>query len=79
MKQGTGNSTRAGTAVTRPVTHVVSVAATSQIGQSLGNHVTDNGQRLPGASRPLYPDKRGFEPPPPVSCTPHKAGSQGRS
>ena len=78
MKQGSGHSSNSARKPDTTV-HVVDVKGVSQIGQALGNHATDSTRIMHGVSCPMYENKRGFLAPEPASCTPHKAGSQGRS
>jgi hypothetical protein len=75
MKQGSAGYT-AVEYKTQPKAHSINPAATDQLGNMLGNHATSNGQRLPGASVPLYRG-RGLEAPM-VGTTCHRSGSQGR-
>ena len=59
-----------------PIPYAVNPAAVAQLGIAMGNHVTGNGQILPGASVPLYRG-RGLEAPM-VSSETSNCGSQGR-
>jgi hypothetical protein len=59
-----------------PIAKAVSPAGVSQIGEAMGNHATDSGKILHGASKPLYVG-RGFEAPK-TGTTVHHGGSQRR-
>lgn len=76
MKQGSGNSS-AGSRKMEPMVRAVNPAGVSQIGQALGNHATDTGHILHGASKELYAGK-GFEAPKDAGRTIHHGGSQGK-
>ena len=60
-----------------PIAHAMSPAGVSQIGQALGNHATDQGKILHGASESMHAG-RGFEAPKDSGKTVHHTGSQGR-
>jgi hypothetical protein len=60
-----------------PIAHAMSPAGVSQIGQALGNHATDQGKILHGASKSIDAG-RGFEAPKDSGKTVHHGGSQGR-
>lgn len=75
--QGRASSSGPAGQKVEPRVHEVSPKAVNQIGTSLGNHATGNGQILPGASRPLYPGREGFTAPMNESQSHHR-GSQGR-
>ena len=76
MKQGMGKSTMSGQK-REPIAHAMNPAGVSQIGQALGNHATDQGKILHGAS--ISMDRgRGFEAPKDSGRTIHHGGSQGR-
>lgn len=76
MKQGSSSYTAA-EKKREPMVHSVSPGGVSQIGSAMGNHVTDNGQILRGASLPMY-SGRGFEAPHDTGRTIHHGGSQGK-
>lgn len=76
MKQGQASSSGPGSRKREPVAHAVSPGGVSQIGESLGNHVTDSAKILHGAVEPLYKG-RGYEAPM-TKSTIHHGGSQGR-
>lgn len=76
MKQGSAPTRMSGRKV-EPVVKHVSVASVSQMGSMMGNKATDHKQILHGVSRPLYPGKASFGPPPMNHITTHKGGSQG--
>lgn len=77
MKQGSASSSRMGSTKREPIAHAVSPAGVSQMGEALGNHATDVGKTLHGASEPMYKG-RGFEAPHDAGRTIHHGGSQGR-
>lgn len=77
MNQGRASSSGPGSRKTEPRPHAVDPAGVSQIGQAMGNHATDTGKILHGASKPLYAGK-GFEAPHDQGRTIHHGGSQGR-
>ena len=79
MKQGSASRDgRAGWKV-EPKAHAVSETAVSQIGSSMGNHVTEMGAKMnpKGASKPLY-EGRGYEAPM-AGRHSYPSGSQRRS
>lgn len=60
-----------------PIAHAMNPAGVSQIGQAMGNHATDQGKILHGAS--ISMDRgRGFEAPTDAGRTVHHNGSQGK-
>ena len=60
-----------------PIAHAMNPAGVSQIGQAMGNHATDTGKILHGASTSM--DRgRGFEAPMDAGRTVHHSGSQGK-
>jgi len=75
-KQGRAHISGPGSRKIEPRAHAVSPAGVSQIGEALGNHATDTGKILHGASKPLY-EGRGFEAPM-KGTTIHHGGSQKR-
>lgn len=77
MKQGHASSSGPASRKMEPRATIVNPAGVSQIGQALGNHATDQGKTLHGASKPLYAG-RGFEAPHDAGRTVHHCGSQGR-
>lgn len=60
-----------------PIAHAMNPAGVSQIGQALGNHATDQGKILHGASISMNAG-RGFEAPKDAGRTVHHGGSQGK-
>ncbi len=60
-----------------PKAHAISPAGVSQIGSAMGNHATDTGKILHGASISMDAG-RGFEAPKDSGRTVHHTGSQGR-
>jgi len=60
-----------------PVAHAINPAGVSQIGSAMGNHATDTGKILHGASISMDAG-RGFESPRDSGRTVHHSGSQGR-
>lgn len=78
MKQGRASRDNNDGRKVEPMVHPVSPTAVSQIGSSLGNHAMDHGRTLPGSSKPLYPDKQGFQPPREREVEHYNGGSQGR-
>jgi len=69
-----------------PIPKAVSIDATSQVGQAMGNHITGKKKILHGVSSPLYSGDRGFVSPLGMKGTPgvgvnrniYNKGSQGR-
>lgn len=59
-----------------PIPYAVNPAAVSQIGEALGNHATDTGKILHGASEPMYEGK-GYKAPKMTNCS-SNCGSQGK-
>ena len=76
MKQGSASSSGSGSRKVEPRARAVNPAGVSQFGEALGNHATDTGKILHGASEELYKGK-GFEAPK-TGTTIHHGGSQGR-
>lgn len=76
MKQGSASYTVADKK-REPHSQAVSPAGVSQIGSAMGDHATDTGKILHGASKSLY-SGRGFEAPHDAGRTVHHGGSQGR-
>lgn len=77
MKQG--RATHSGMASTKvePASRAVGIARVSELGNHVGNHVSDGPRPdLPVRREPLY-EGRGLKAPM-VGQTNHKAGSQGR-
>jgi hypothetical protein len=64
---------------TEPVGRSYTPGVVSQIGESLGNHATDQTKILHGTSAPMYEEgvKTGFMAPKP-GVTIHDCGSQGK-
>ena len=60
-----------------PMPHAMSPAGVSQIGQAMGNHATDNGKILHGASKSMDAG-RGFTAPHDSGRTIHHGASQGK-
>lgn len=60
-----------------PVAHAMNPAGVAQIGSAMGNHATDVGKTLHGASTSMDAG-RGFEAPKDSGRTVHPGGSQGR-
>ncbi len=60
-----------------PIAHAINPAGVSQIGSVLGNHATDHGKILHGASISMNAG-RGFEAPKDAGRTVHHNGSQGK-
>jgi hypothetical protein len=46
-----------------PVANRASVKGVSQIGQMLGNHITERNKVLKGVAKPVFDGRRGYEPP----------------
>jgi hypothetical protein len=46
-----------------PVANRASVKGVSQIGQMLGNHITERDKVLKGVAKPVFDGRRGYEPP----------------
>lgn len=76
MKQGQASSSGPGSRKREPIAHAVSPAGVSQIGEAMGNHVTDSAKILRGGAVSMY-EGRGYEAPTNKS-TQHHSGSQGR-
>ena len=76
MKQGKAVTSMGGRKM-EPMAHAMNPAGVSQIGQALGNHATDTGKILHGASESMNAG-RGFEAPKDAGRTIHHGGSQGR-
>ena len=77
MKQGTGRTTMSGRKM-EPMGRSYTPGVVSQIGEALGNHATDCGPILHGASAPMYEDKNGHMAPGNMGMAVYKGGSQGR-
>lgn len=77
MKQGMASRSGPGARKVESVAHVVSPAAVSQLGEAMGNHVTDQGKILRGAGAPLY-EGRNDNLAPKAGITIHHGGSQGK-
>jgi hypothetical protein len=76
MKQGSGRNSMAGQK-REPIAHAINPAGVSQIGSAMGNHATEVGKTLHGASVSM--DRgRGFEAPKDAGRTVHHNGSQGK-
>ncbi len=76
MRQGQASRSGSAGAKREPIVKAVNPAGVSQIGSSMGNHVTENGQILRGVSEPLYKG-RGYHAPM-VGSQSRNRGSQGR-
>ena len=63
-------------AIRKVMAEVRKEKAKQQIGEALGNHATDTGKILHGASEPMYEGK-GYKAPKLTSCS-HGSGSQGK-
>jgi hypothetical protein len=46
-----------------PIANRASVKGVSQIGQMLGNHLTEKTKILKGVAKPVFDGRRGYEPP----------------
>jgi hypothetical protein len=74
---GPGYKTGAGSRKIEPRAHAMNPAGVAQIGSAMGNHATDTGKILHGASVSM--DRgRGFEAPKDAGRTVHHGGSQGK-
>lgn len=77
MKQGNASHSGMGSTKMEPRSQAVGLARVSQLGNHVGNHVSDGPRpNLPVQREPLY-EGRGLKAPM-VGETTHKAGSQGR-
>jgi len=78
MKQGRASSSGPGNRKIEPRGQSYTPGVVSQIGEALGNHATDTGKILHGASAPMYADKH--DPlAPKMTTTTYHGGSQRRS
>ena len=79
MRQGRASRDNNDGRKVEPNSRAISPAAVSQIGTMLGNHATESGRNLRGASKPLYAG-RGYDYKAPayVNKEVYKGGSQGR-
>ncbi len=75
MKQGAASTSRMGSTKVEPQSQKVSPAAVAQLGEKLGNHITD-GRTVSGGAKQLYAG-RGLQAPM-VGQTNHHSGSQGK-
>lgn len=77
MKQGNASHSGMGSTKIEPRSQAVGIARVSQLGNHVGNHVSDGPRpNLPVQRDPLY-EGRGLKAPM-VGQTSHKAGSQGK-
>ena len=77
MKQGKATHSGSGSTKVEPNSRAVGLARLSQLGNHVGNHVSDGSRPdLPVQREPMY-EGRGLKAPM-VSQTTHKGGSQGR-
>jgi len=48
---------------TEPIARAADIRGTSQIGQMVGNHLTEKTKILKGVAKPVFDGSRGYEPP----------------
>ena len=78
MKQGQASSSGPGSRKVEPHGQNYTPGVVSQIGSSLGNHATDSGKILHGASAPMYEGRGDNFTAPEGKSMVHHGGSQGR-